>query len=73
MMDIIKKLCKSGPIVDPFMGSGATLEAGYKLGFDVVGIEIEQEFADMAVARLSKLALRLPNNQNTGELLQSGF
>lgn len=73
MVDLIKKLVKAGPIIDPFMGSGATLEAAYKLGYDSIGIEKNEDFANMAVKRLSRLPLRMPNNPNAGDAQSSFF
>jgi len=43
---------KEGIILDPFMGSGTT-GIGAKLeGFDFIGIEREQEYVDIAKARI---------------------
>lgn len=61
MSDLIKKLVKVGPIVDPFMGSGSTLEAAYKHGYDSIGIELNERYAEMAVSRLERLPIRMPN------------
>lgn len=41
-------------ILDPFMGSGSTLVAGMKLGRQVVGIEKDEKWFDVAVDRVSK-------------------
>lgn len=43
-----------GLVLDPFSGSGTTLEAAAIEGFRAVGIEREQPYADLCVARLSK-------------------
>ena len=50
-------LCKlvtplNGTVLDPYMGSGTTLIATKKLGFKGVGIELNQEYCEMAVKRL---------------------
>lgn len=44
-------------ILDPFMGSGTTAVAARKLGRDFIGLEISQEYADMAQERLGALNL----------------
>ncbi|WNI19935.1 DNA methyltransferase [Actinacidiphila sp. ITFR-21] len=43
-----------GVIVDPFAGTGSTLEAAAAEGFTAIGIEREQDGADLSVQRLTK-------------------
>jgi len=43
---------KDGITLDPFMGSGSTGKAAIKGGFDFIGIEREQEYFDIAKARI---------------------
>lgn len=43
---------KNGITLDPFMGSGSTGKAAIKGGFDFIGIEREQEYFDIAKARI---------------------
>jgi DNA modification methylase len=43
-----------GTVMEPFAGSGTTLEACLLEGFEVIGIERHQPYADLCVARLSK-------------------
>jgi site-specific DNA-methyltransferase (adenine-specific) len=43
---------KSGTILDPFMGSGSTGKAAIRGGFDFVGIEREDEYFQIAKARI---------------------
>lgn len=43
-----------GLVLDPFVGSGTTLEAAAIEGFHAVGVERERPYADLCVARLSK-------------------
>ena len=43
-----------GTVLDPFAGSGTTLEACVVEGFRGIGIEQHQPYADLCVKRLSK-------------------
>ena len=43
---------KGGTTLDPFMGSGSTGKAAVRGGFDFVGIEREQEYFEIAEARI---------------------
>lgn len=43
-----------GIVLEPFAGSGTTLEACVLEGFRAIGVEREQHYADLCVARLSK-------------------
>ena len=43
---------KGGTVLDPFMGSGSTGKACKLEGFEFIGFEKEQEYYDIAEARI---------------------
>lgn len=43
-----------GTVLDPFMGSGATMEAARLQGRRYIGIEIEERYCEIAVQRLAQ-------------------
>ena len=49
----------SGPVLDPYCGSGPTLLAARNMGLPVVGIETDEEHCATAVRRLSQKVLAL--------------
>jgi DNA modification methylase len=42
-------------VLDPFAGSGTTLEAAYRLGRASIGIDISDKFMDLAIGRMMKI------------------
>src|SRR5690606_21162457 len=44
-----------GTVLDPFAGSGSTLVAAKREGFSYVGIEREEEYVEIAKARVGEL------------------
>jgi DNA modification methylase len=63
-LDLIKWLCKltmtptGGAVLDPFMGSGTTMEACYELRRPFIGIEREQSYFDDVVSRAKEMTGR---------------
>lgn len=61
--DLMRYLCRlvtppSGTVLDPFMGSGSTGKAAALEGFAFVGIEREQQYFDIACARIEAVQPR---------------
>ena len=52
MLDLLRPIPAGGRIIDPFAGSGSTLQAADKLGLDAVGVEISSAIAQAAAERL---------------------
>lgn len=56
---LMEYLCKlitppQGTILDPFMGSGSTGIAAKKLGFEFIGIEMNEEYLEIAKKRIGE-------------------
>ena len=56
--DLMRWLCrlvtpKGGTICDPFMGSGSTLKAAELEGFSAIGIELSDQYVEIAKLRIS--------------------
>lgn len=63
-LELMQYLCRlvtppEGIVLDPFAGSGTTLEAAFNEGFSSIGIELEEEYYNDILIRLQKL------NKNT--------
>ena len=55
---------KKGAVLDPYMGSGATLVACKALGIPAIGIELKERHCGIAVHRLSQEVLPLSEPAN---------
>lgn len=61
--DLMRYLCrlitpKNGTILDPFMGSGSTGKAAMLEGFNFVGIELSEEYLEIAEKRIKNASDR---------------
>jgi DNA modification methylase len=51
-----------GVVLDPFMGSGSTVAAAEAVGYDAVGIEVDEEYFKLAERSIPRLAALYPNS-----------
>jgi site-specific DNA-methyltransferase (adenine-specific) len=50
-----------GTVLDPFMGSGSTIAAAEAVGYDSIGIEIDEEYFKLAGRSIPRLAALYPD------------
>ena len=57
--------CKpTGTVLDPFVGSGTTMEVALRMGFNAIGIDLKPEYCEFVAGRLAILGQDLqPANQ----------
>jgi site-specific DNA-methyltransferase (adenine-specific) len=64
LMRWVIDLVKPELIIDPYMGSGSTIQAAKDFGIPAIGIELEEKYCRVAVKRLAQPSLfTLPNNR----------
>lgn len=51
-----------GVVLDPFAGSGSTLAAAQAVGYEAVGVELDQHYITVAKKAIPKLAALVPTN-----------
>lgn len=61
-----------GIVLDPFMGGGSTIAAACAVGYRSIGVELDDEFYQMAVRAIPQLAALAVNENGGGVSLQRG-
>lgn len=60
-----------GLLLDPFAGSGSTILAAKRLGFDAIGIEKQPEYAEIARKRVESYEKKQTKSEEQLDLLQN--
>jgi len=61
-----------GRILDPFMGGGSTIAAAENIGYRAVGVELDEQYYNLALSSIPLLA-KLYSEENTPKALASPF
>jgi len=75
---LMRELChaalplQKGVILDPFMGSGSTIAAVHALGYNAIGIELDDTFFNMAENAIPNLAEVDTPVETRGDFAQQG-
>ena len=56
---------KNGTVLDPFMGSGSTGKAAILEGYNFIGIELSEEYLEIAKNRIKLSLLFINANDKT--------
>lgn len=71
---ILKNYAHEGDkIFDPFLGSGSSRIAAYKLGFDFVGCEIDEEYFRLSEERFQKECHGIQTLPNGKSIIQKSL
>ena len=71
---LLKNYGKEGDkIFDPFLGSGSSRIAAYKMGFDFVGCEIDEEYFRLSEERFQKECKGVEVNKNGITIVQGSL
>lgn len=63
MEDLVKPIPPGGTILDPFMGSGTTGVAAVKAGRKFIGMELSDEYFEIAVERIKQAEKEAPKQR----------
>jgi len=62
-----------GVLVDPFMGSGSTLAAAEAVGYESIGIEIDEQYFALAKEAIPQLAALYPTFVGDDTVLEAAY